>query len=165
MKIFQPATLALLRTLLEDGSTGPAPITGFAVTPALREWYATGDVEELEYIALAGAARASLRLLDLDPAAPRRRAVVVAEVPDSCVTVRSDLERAAVQVAAPVRLDQVVAAYVDEQAAEDVVRAAARAVIEADLGSADAQFTVDEADGFELGWYATQEIGPLVELL
>jgi hypothetical protein len=96
--------------------------------------------------------------------APPRRTVVVADVPDDVVTVRSDLERAAVQIGSPVRLDQVVAAYVDEEAAEDVVRAAARSVIEADLGSADAQFVVDEAEGFELGWYATQEIGPLVEL-
>src|SRR5579875_742899 len=104
MRIYLPATLAILRALLEDGSTGEAPVTAFAVTPALREWYATGDTEELEYIALTGAARASLRLLDLDPAAPRRRAVVVAEVADAEVTVRSDLERAAVQVGAPVRL-------------------------------------------------------------
>jgi hypothetical protein len=165
MRIYLPATLSLLRTLLDEGELGPAPVTAFAVTPALREWYSTGDAEELEYSALTGAARASLRLLDLDPLAPPRRAVVVAEVPDVTVTVRSDLERAAVQIAAPVRVDQVVAAYVDEEAAETVVRAAARAVIEADLGSADAQFVVDEAEGFELGWYATQEIGPLVELL
>jgi hypothetical protein len=165
MRIYLPATLPGLRTLLDDGELGPAPITAFAVTPALREWYATGDAEELEYIALTGAARASLRLLDLDPLAPPRRAVVVAEVPDATVTVRSDLERAAVQIAEPVRLEQVVAAHVDEEAAEKVVRAAARAVVEADLGSADGQFVVDEAEGFELGWYATQEIGPLVELL
>ena len=35
----------------------------------------------------------------------------------------------------------------------------------ADLGSADAQFIVDGAEGYDLGWYATQEIGPLLELL
>ena len=34
-----------------------------------------------------------------------------------------------------------------------------------DLGSADAQFIVDGAEGYDLGWYATQEIGPLLELL
>ena len=37
--------------------------------------------------------------------------------------------------------------------------------IEADLGSADAQFVVDQAEGHELAWYATQEIGPALEPL
>ena len=35
-------------------------MTAYAVTPALREWYAEGDAEELEYAALQEAARASL---------------------------------------------------------------------------------------------------------
>jgi len=165
MRIYLPVTLRMLRTLIDDGELGPPPLTAFAVTPALREWYVAGDEEELAYAALTGAARASLRLLDADPLTPRRRAVLVAEVPDSAATVRSDLERAAVRVADPLKLDQVVAAYVDEEAAEEAVRAAATAVMDADLGSADAQFTVDEAEGYDLGWYATQEIGPLVDLL
>ena len=38
-------------------------------------------------------------------------------------------------------------------------------VIAADLGSEDDQFAVDGAEAHELGWYATQEIGPLLELL
>jgi hypothetical protein len=165
MRIYQPATVRSLRTLVEDGELGPVPLTAFAVTPALREWYVAGDAEELEYAALTGAARASLRLLDGDPLVARRRVVIVADVLDSETTVRSDLERAAVRVNSPLRLDQVAAAYVDEPAAEDAVRLASKAVMEADLGSADAQFVVDGAQGYELGWYATQEIGPLVELL
>ena len=54
---------------------------GFAVTPALREAYASGDAEELEYAAMTEAARASLRLLAADPAAPPRRVVLAAEMP------------------------------------------------------------------------------------
>jgi hypothetical protein len=38
-------------------------------------------------------------------------------------------------------------------------------VLEADLGSEDAQFVVDQAEGHELAWYASQEIGTLLELL
>ena len=38
------------------------------------------------------------------------------------------------------------------------------AVVEADLGSEDAAFRMEQAEGHELGWYATQEIGPLLEL-
>jgi len=44
------------------------------VTPTLREWYAEGDAEELEYAALMAAARASLRLLAHASDAPPRRA-------------------------------------------------------------------------------------------
>ena len=54
----------------------------FTVTPALREWYAQADLEELEYAALTHAARASLWLLLADPDAPRRRVVLAADVPD-----------------------------------------------------------------------------------
>jgi hypothetical protein len=165
MRIYQPATIRSLRTLVDDGELGPVPLTAFAVTDALREFYLEGDDEEFAFAALTAAARAALRLLDADPLTPRRRVVIVADVADEAVTVRSDLERAAVRIAEPIALKQVAAAYVDEEAAEKAVRAAAVAVMEADLGSADAQFIVDSAEGFELGWYATQEIGPLVELL
>ena len=41
---------------------------------------AIGDEEELEYVALTHAARASLRLLHSDPSAPHRRVVLAAEV-------------------------------------------------------------------------------------
>src|SRR6516162_567117 len=73
MRVYLPATLSTLACLLRAGEIGPAPVRGFAVTPALREWYATGDLEELEYVAMTHAGRASLRLLAADPGAPRRR--------------------------------------------------------------------------------------------
>ncbi|HVX42720.1 MAG TPA: hypothetical protein VHC49_02485 [Mycobacteriales bacterium] len=164
MRVYLPATMNRLSDLVKEGSLGPAPLTAFAVTPALREWYVDDDVESLEYAALLNAARASLRLLDADPAAPRRRVVVAAEVADGAAEVRADLDRAVVQLAEPVGLAQVAAVHVDAPEAEDAVRAAARVVMEADLGGADAQFAVDETEGHELGWYATQEIGPLLEL-
>ncbi len=34
----------------------------------------------------------------------------------------------------------------------------------ADAGDEDAQFLVDGVEDHELGWFAAQEIGPLVEL-
>ena len=64
MRVYLPATLPALAGLLRTGEIGPAPgAPAFAVTPALREWYASGDLEELEYVAMTHAARASLRLL------------------------------------------------------------------------------------------------------
>ncbi|MBA3252283.1 MAG: hypothetical protein H0T66_18730 [Geodermatophilaceae bacterium] len=165
MRVYVPATFPVLRTLLEAGSLGRPPVRAFAVTPAVREWYAEGDTDELEYAVLREAAAASLRLLDTDPAAERRRVVIAADVPDSEVAGRPELDRAVVSLSEPVPLSSVAAVHADTADAEDAVRAAAALVLEADLGSDDAQFVVDGADGYELAWYATQEIGALIELL
>jgi len=165
VRVYLPATTRTLRHLVDTGELGPAPLTGFAVTPGLREWYAEGEVDELEYAALLEAARGSLRLLDEDPTSARRRAVVAADVPDGAVSARPDLDRAVVRVEQPVPLGLVAAVHLDGPDAEPAVRAAADAVLEADLGSDDAKFALDEAEGHELLWYASQEVGPLLDLL
>ena len=67
MRVYLPATLPALAGVLRAAEIGPAPVLAYAVTPALREWYASADLEELEYAALMHAARASLRLLRADP--------------------------------------------------------------------------------------------------
>ena len=166
MRVYLPSTLAGLRALLDAAEVGPPPVPAFAVTGALREWYAEGDEEELEYAVLTLAARASVRLLDrqllLDPAAPARRVVVVAEVDRA--EPAPEVDRAAVRVPDPVPLRLVQAVHVDDPAAEDDVRAAAEQLVEADLGSEEAMFVVEQAEGHELQWYAVQEIGPLLEL-
>jgi type II secretory pathway component HofQ len=151
--------------MVEHGELGPPPLTAFAVTPGLREWYTDGDIEELEYAALLEAARGSLRLLDEDPTAARRRAVVAAEVPDDQVGPRPDLDRAVVRVSAAIPMRQVAAVHLDGPEAEEAVRAAADNVLEADLGSDDAKFLLDEAEGHEMLWYASQEVSPLLDLL
>jgi hypothetical protein len=174
VRVYLPATTNVLRTLVEDGRL-PGPHTGFAVTPALRAFYAVSeaeaDTEELEYAALLSAARASLRLLDVDPLAARRRVVLAADVPDAAVEPRDDpsqdpdAERGLVRIDAEIGLRDVASAHIDGAEAENDVRAAVNVVLEADLGSEDAQFVVDQAEGHELAWYATQEIGPALELL
>ncbi len=162
MRVYLPATLPALRRLLDTGQLDDVPLPAFAVTPALREWYAEGDDEELEYAAMALAAAASVRLLDADQDAPRRRVVVVAESP--AVEPVPHVDRAAVRVTAAVPLRDVRAVHVDDPSAVPDVTGAADAVIEADLGSEDAAFRVAQAEGHELQWYASQEIGPLLEL-
>jgi hypothetical protein len=162
VRVYLPSTLAVLADVLRLGEVGPAPLTGFAVTPGLREWYSSGDEEELEYAALVEAARASLRLLDAEPLAPRRRLVLAADVPDTQVQPRPDLDRAVVLVTVAVPLDRVASAHVDSVEAEPTVARAAAATLEAELGSEEAQFAVDEAEGFELAWFATQEIPGLL---
>jgi len=165
MRVYFPATTRTLRELVDSGELGPAPLTGFAVTPQLRAWYRDSDLDELEYAALLEAARGSLRLLDEDPGARPRRAVVAADVPDEEVTVRPDLDRAVVRVAVPVPMKLVAAVHLDGSEAEKAVAAAVAAVLEADLGSDDAKFVVDSAEGYELLWYASQEVGPLLDQL
>jgi type II secretory pathway component HofQ len=165
MRVYLPATTTTLRELIDTGELGPAPLTGFAVTPQLRLWYRDSDEDELEYAALLEAARGSLRLLDQEPGAVPRRAIVAADVPDEEVTARPDLDRAVVRVSAPVPLKSVAAVHIDGSDAEKAVAAAVAVVLEADLGSDDAKFVVDGAEGYELLWYASQEVGPLLDLL
>ncbi len=162
MRVYLPATLRTLRHLLSAGEL-TAPMAGYAVTPALREWYAEGDLEELEYAALSAAARAALVLLGDDPGAPRRRVVLAADAGEGGVRPAPDRERASVDVRIPVRLADVAAIHVDEPAAEPVVARAAGSARAAAVGDADASFTVDEAAGFELQWWARQEIADLLE--
>ena len=164
MRVYLPSTLPALRRLLDTGEFGDPPLPAYAVTGALREWYAEGDDEELEYAALTLAAAASVRLLDADPDAVRRRVVVAADVDDSAVEMVPKVDRAAVRVTVAVPMRLVQSVHVDDPSAIPDVTVAADSVVEADLGSEDAAFRVEQAEGHELQWYATQEIGPLLEL-
>lgn len=148
------------RAVLADRQV-PAGLA-YAVTPAVREWYAMSDTDEMEYAALLSAARSCLRLLDADGTAPRRRLVFAADVDDAQVRVRDDLDRGVVEVSSAVPLAKVKAVHVDDVDAEPAVTAAADAILEADLGSEDAAFVVDGAEGFDLLWYATQELADLL---
>jgi hypothetical protein len=162
VRVYLPTTMGGLRTALADGSLD-AP-TGYAVTPALREWYVEGDLEELEYAATSAAARASLRLVgDGVP----RRVVLAAELPDGRVHptgTPGGEDRATVRVDGPVDLALVESALVDHPGAADDVRAAVAALPGADAGDDDATFVVDGVEDHELGWYAAQELAVLVEL-
>ena len=167
MRVYIPATLAMLQTLVDSGELVPVSGIAFALTPMLRESYAAGDTEELEYAAMNEAARASLRLLaaelDSDPTVIPRRVVVAADV--ERVRLRPDLEDAAVTVTGVVPASAVAAVHVDGAEAEEAVRAAAAVIDAADLGDPDAEFTLGDAEDHEMAWYASQEIPFLLELL
>jgi uncharacterized protein DUF6912 len=170
MQIYIPVTVALLQRLVADGSLLPVNGTAFAVTPRLREAYAEGDDDELGEVALREAALASLRLLaaadEPEATLPPRRAVLVANVTDAeAVTLRPDLDDAVVRIEGPVAIDDVVAAFVDNAAAEADVTAAIAVIDDADLGDEDADLTVGDAQDHDLAWYATQELPFLLELL
>src|SRR6266699_2773266 len=138
MRVYLPTTLVDLGSALVAGQIGPAPLTGFAMMPA---------------------ARASLRMLHADTEAPRRRAVLAADLPDPVVSVRNGLDKPGqVAVTLPVMLADVVSGHVDAKDAAPDVDAAAAALPAADAGDGDAKFVVDGAEGHELLWYATQEL-------
>ncbi|GGV74113.1 MULTISPECIES: DUF6912 family protein [Streptomyces] len=167
MRVYVPLTLPGLAEVYKTGELGADGFVAYAVTPGLREWYLSDDVEELEYAALSRAALASLRLLAADPGAPRRRVVVAVDVPDRAASVDPDrsLDPAAlgeVRVTGTVRLAKAAAVHVDADDAEADVAAAAQALQAADQGDDDAQFVVDGAEDHELLWYATQEIPNLL---
>jgi hypothetical protein len=170
MRVYVPTTLNALAQAHAEGTLGESPLRAYAVTPALREWYLSDDIEELEYAALMRAAQSSLRLLAEDPKSPRRRVVVALDVPDREVTLQVDAEHehaaalGAVTLVLPLRIAKAASVHADADDAEvrEDIAAAAEAVAAADTGDEDARFTVDGAEDHELLWYAVQEIPGLL---
>jgi hypothetical protein len=168
MRVYIPSTLPLLDAACHAAEVGPAPMTAYAVTPALREWYTQGDDEELEYAAMAQAAKASVGLLAADPSAPRKRVVIaceVAAVPPADGSVHLGDARLELHVVIP--WTAVAAVHLDADSAVDVVGKAAELwdVARGDTANPDhedAVFALESCEGEDLLWYATQEIPDLL---
>ena len=164
-RVYLPATLTTVATLREEGSLA-AP-EAYAVTPALRESYLDGDLEELEYAAFARAAEAALWLLRADPRAPRRRVVIAADVPADPPAgsvgprVAEDADPALVRLRGPVPLRAVASIHVDGGAAAEDVAAAVAARPALAAGDPDAELTVAGAEEHALEWYDVTEIAQL----
>lgn len=164
MRVYIPATLNDIARGLADGVFARAGTTAHAVTAAVREWYVDGDEEELEFAASLEAAHACLRRLAADPAAPRRRVVISADVPEGDVaTVADGPYRSSIVLSADVLRSSVACLHVDEELARDVVTAAVEALPSADRGDDDAAFIVDEAEATVLLWYDASEIATLLD--
>jgi hypothetical protein len=160
MRVFVPVTQTGLRELVTSGGLGPSPLVGFAVTGALRESYAEGDEEELEYVAMTVAARSSLKLLAQSDEDPPRRVVVALEADDTRPL--EEYDAAAVEVARAVPMRQVVAVHADTGEAEPDVSAAVEMLRAGGPHDTDEEFLLDACEGHELAWFATQEIGDLL---
>jgi hypothetical protein len=162
MRVYLPITLTELASSVASAQVDVA--IGYAVTPGLREWYAEGDLDELEYVALTHAARASLRMIAAQSAAVApRRVVLAADVADARVRPDPDTDVAAVRIDGAVELSAVASAHVDDLDAAADVLAAAQALDVDDAGDDDARFVVDSLDDHQLQWFATQEIGHLLD--
>jgi hypothetical protein len=147
VRIYLPATF----TELGDPA-GLGPRVVHAVTPALRAALPDEDEEGLEFSAQLLAADDCLDLL-AESAAPARRVVVAADVPQDAVAPidDDDLAPSSVRLLVPVTWQDVACAHVDEPAAEDDVTAAL-------AGDEDAGERLVERD---LLWYDVTELAAL----
>lgn len=166
MRVYVPLTLGRLAEAYKAGEVGAGvgagaggeggSLSAYAVTPALREWCGSDDVEELEYAALSQAAAASLRLIAEESGGARRRVVLAADVAEGALADVAGAEAGAlgeVRVAGVLPFKKVAAVHVDAEDAEADVAAA--------LGSAGQGDAVGVED-HELLWFATQEIPGLI---
>jgi hypothetical protein len=152
VRVYLSTTMNALPGLLQD--RGIVGGLGSAVTPGLREWYASGDEEELEYAALGRAARQSLMLLADEVTAPRRRVVLAADVAEEAVRPSTDGDPAAVQVQGAIPISAIRAIHVDDLATVPLVRAA--------LIEPDDEMVQGDLEDADLLWYATQELDELL---
>jgi hypothetical protein len=163
VRIYVPATLAHLRALLDDGIHDPdGGITAYAVTGALRQWFQSGDEEELEYAATSDAAYAALKLLAANSQLPMRRVVIAADINSSLVHGAPETDRATVRIEGPLKLSQVESILIDGDDAVPDVTIAVGVLAKSEEGDRDAEFLVSQAEAHELLWYAASEISELL---
>ncbi|WP_454963074.1 DUF6912 family protein [Corynebacterium durum] len=168
MRVYLPATFNTLQELSDTGGFTVRSGYGFAVTPALNDYFVSGDPEEVAHFAFIDAARASLRLLAIgdNEAFPHRRVVISADIDDNLVELQPHNGESVVKLSpAHVELDAVAAIHVDIESSEAATAAAIEAIDAADLGDEDAEFTVGDADDNFMAWYDPIELAVLVELM
>ena len=165
MRVYLPATFAMLADLNETGVVHARSGWGFALTPALSEFYTSGDEEEIAYAAFLDASAASLRLLGIgdEETFPYRRVVLSVDLPDTSVTLMPDMGESVVRLdPAQVAVDDVAAIHIDIEESEEATRAAIEA---ADLGDEDAELAVGDALDNFMAFYDRTELPFLIELL
>jgi uncharacterized protein DUF6912 len=115
-RIYVPLLPDAVRRLAAEREIGPPPVAAFGVTERVERADPTGLEEEWEYAALTEAVEAAALLQGTTVA---KRVIAAADVDPG--TVSSDGTResiAAVTVAGPVTLRQVVSFHVDEEAGD-----------------------------------------------
>ena len=163
MRVYIPATFAMLEQLNEQGVLHARNGWGFAATPELTEFFNSGDQEEIEAIAFDDAALASIRLLAIgdEERFPHRRVVVSADVD---ATGEPDMGESVVKVSGPVELKDVAAVHVDVREAEDATKRATELIDAADLGDEDAELAVGDAQDNYMAFFDPSELPFLIEL-
>lgn len=141
MRVYIPVTFI---GLTRASSSGALPSSGWRAVPLTDSG---GDQPEVaEYDALRAAAGESLAALRSEPEAPRRRAVVVANVPDEWTESEPD---GMVTLTRRVPVERFVALYADAVDSSPAVVAA--------LNGKESPI-----EGIDLLWFARQELADLV---
>ncbi len=161
MRVYVPLTLTRLRSFVGSGQLRPVGGLVFGVTAGLQAEYPAADAEELEYLAMADAARTSLNLLAAEDGGEGWLRVVVAADVDDAVPA-PERERAVAVVSTPMTWRSVASVHLDGAESAEVVHKAALAVDAADLGDPDAELAVGDAEDIELSWYAPGEVSFLL---
>ncbi|WP_257160143.1 DUF6912 family protein [Corynebacterium cystitidis] len=164
MRVYIPATFAMLETLEQSGELPVRSGWGFAATPELTEFFTSGDQEEIEMVAFDDAALASIRLLAIgdEEKFPHRRVVVSVDVDAEG---HPEMGESVVKVSGPVQLEDVAAIHVDLEEAEEATAAAIAQIDAADLGDQDAELAIGDAQDYYLAFYDPSELPFLMELL
>lgn len=168
VRVYLPATFAMLSELKETGQLAARSGWGFTVTPASREFYTEGDEEEIAYSAFLEASMASLRLLAIgdEESFPHRRVVISVDVDDSVVTPHPDMGDPVVKLdPAVITESHVQAIHVDVEESEEATAKAIEVIDSADLGDEDAELAVGDALDNFMAFYDPSELPFLVELL
>lgn len=164
MRVYIPATFAMLETLSEEGQMPVRNGWGFSATEELVNFYDSGDIEEIEMIAFDDAALASMRLLAIgdEEKFPHRRVVVSVDI---VATEMPEMGESVVKVEGPIKVEDVAAVHVDVEEAEGATKKAVSLIDEADLGDTDAELAVGDAQDNYMAFYDPSELPFLVELL
>ena len=167
-RVYVPATFGMLTELKENGKLAARSGWGFAVTPALQEFYTEGDEEEIAYSAYQEAAMSSLRLLAIgdETEFPHRRVVISLDVTIECVHPQPDMGEAVVKLEPAIFTpEQLAAIHVDIEESEEATKKAVELIDAADLGDEDAELAVGDALDNFMAFYDPSELPFLVELL
>lgn len=168
MRVYIPATFSTLCGLNESGVITARSGYGFAVTPALTEFYIEGDEEEIAHAAFQDAAEASLRLLAIgdEEQFPYRRVVVSADINEKNLTFVPENGESVVKISpAHINLVDIAAIHIDVESSEPDTKAAIDVIDASDLGDEDAELTVGDAQDNFMAWYDPEELPFLVQLL
>lgn len=168
MRVYIPATFAMLAELKETGAVTARSGWGFGVTPALTEFYTAGDEEEIAYSAFQEAALASLRLLAIgdEENFPHRRVVISADIQKDAIEFAADMGEPVLKLnPAEIYTADVACIHVDIAESEPATKKAIEVIDAADLGDEDAELAVGDALDNFMAYYDTSELPFLVELL
>jgi hypothetical protein len=153
-RVYVPSTLDRLAAVAHTQQIGPAPFTGYAVTPHVVAATPDDDQEEREHLVTLCAARASLQLLLDELAGGWRRVVLAVDVdPRLLAPSTADDDPAAVEVPQPLPIARLAAVFVDGDDAEQVIAVAEQTR------------DPEAADDVDLLWFAPSEIATVLDTM